>query len=231
MRTIRTLAAVVMAVIIAAPVFAGGKTDDEMKKLRAAELTLKQSVSAPDKGIPKELLQRAECIGVFPDVKKAAFVVGGEGGRGVFTCRQKDGTMSAPAFFTMGGPSIGWQAGIQEADLVLLVMNPEGVNKLLQDHFTIGGEASAAAGPVGRTAQAGTDLQLHAQLLTWSRSRGLFAGVSLEGMVIKQNKSATEDFYGRPIDAKDILVNNTVQVPAGAKSFVNSTTQVARRSS
>ncbi|HET6372805.1 MAG TPA: lipid-binding SYLF domain-containing protein, partial [Candidatus Polarisedimenticolia bacterium] len=144
---------------------------------------------------------------------------------------QKDGTMSAPAFFTMGGPSIGWQAGIQEADLVLLVMNPEGVNKLLQDHFTIGGEASAAAGPVGRTAQAGTDLQLHAQLLTWSRSRGLFAGVSLEGMVIKQNKSATEDFYGRPIDAKDILVNNTVQVPAAAKSFVNSTTQVARRSS
>ena len=204
---------------------------DEIKKLQAAEQALRMSVAAPDKGIPKDLLQKAECIGVFPDVKKAAFVVGGEGGRGVFTCRSKDGRMSAPAFFTIGGPSIGFQAGIQEADVVLLVMNDEGVQKLLQDHVTLGGEASVAAGPVGRTAEAGTDAQLHAQILSWSRSRGLFAGVSLEGMVLKQNNKATQDFYGKAIDAKEILVNQSVPVPAAAQSFVKTTTQVAKRSS
>ena len=206
-------------------------SQDEIKKLQAAEQALRQSVTAPDKGIPKDLLQKAECIGVFPDVKKAAFVVGGEGGRGVFTCRAKDGKMSAPAFFTIGGPSIGFQAGIQEADVILLVMNDEGVQKLLQDHVTLGGEASAAAGPVGRTAQAGTDAQMHAQILSWSRSRGLFAGVSLEGMVLKQNNSATEDFYGKAIEAKEILVNQSVPVPPAAQSFVKTTTQVAKRSS
>jgi len=206
------------------------KASDELKKLRAAEVVVKQAVSAPDKGIPRDLLEKAECVGVFPDVKKAAFIVGGEWGSGVFTCRAKDGKMGAPAFFKMGGPSVGWQFGGQEADLVLLIMNPEGVNKLLQDKFSIGGEASAAAGPVGRTAQAGTDLQLHAQILSWSRSRGLFAGVSLEGMVIKPDKSSTADLYGKEIDAKEILVNHSVAVPGSAKSFVDTTTHAARRS-
>src|SRR5262245_39433756 len=210
------LATMLVACLVAAPTMAKSKSkdSDEVKKLNEANLVLQAAVSAPDKGIPRELLEKAECVGVFPDVKKAAFVVGGEGGKGVFTCRGENGMMSAPAFFSMGGPSIGWQAGIREADLVLLIMNREGVNKLLQDHFKLGGEASAAAGPVGRTAQAATDAQLHAQILSWSRSRGLFAGVSLEGMVITQSHGDTKDFYGREIDAKNILVNHQVEVPA-----------------
>jgi len=214
---------------IAAPLFAAGK-EEEVKKLQAAELVIKQSVSAPDKGIPRDLLEKAECVGVFPDVKKAAFIVGGEWGRGVFTCRQKDGTFGAPAFFTMGGPSVGWQFGGEETDLILLVMNQEGVKKLLQDKVNIGGEASAAAGPVGRTAQAGTDLQLHAQILSWSRSRGRFAGASLEGMVMKPNNNGTEDFYGRKLEAKSILVDQSVAAPEGAKSFLKTVNQAAKRS-
>ena len=204
--------------------------DSEVKKLHAAEVALKASVSAPDKGIPRDLLEKAECVGVFPDITKAAFIVGGEGGKGVFTCRKSDGTMGAPAFFRMGGPSIGWQAGIQQSDLVLLIMNKEGIKHLLQDQFTVGGEASAAIGPVGRTAQAGTDAQMHAQILSWSRTQGLFAGVSVEGMVIKQNKGANEDFYGKPVDAKEILVNHSVKTPTAGLSFVKPTTHVTRRS-
>jgi len=231
MRILRTVALILLAGVIWMPASADLKSDNETEKLQKAQQVLTASVTAPDKGIPKDLLEKAECIGVFPDVKKAAFVVGGEWGRGVFTCRQKDGTMGAPAFFTMGGPSVGWQIGAEEADLVLLMMNQEGVKKLLQDKFTIGVEGSAAAGPVGRTAQAGTDLQLHAQILSWSRSRGLFAGASLEGIVMKPNNKAAEDFYGKPLDAKSILVDQSVPVPQAAKPFVQTATQHAKRSS
>jgi len=226
------LGSILMAALIAPPaLFADkNKADNEVKKLREAEQVIRQAMSAPDKGIPRDLLSKAECVGIFPDVKKAAFIVGGEWGKGVFTCRGNDGKMGPPAFFTMGGPSVGWQFGGEEADIILLIMNSQGVEKLLQDKFNINAEASAAAGPVGRTAQAGTDLQLHAGILSWARSRGLFAGVSVEGMVVKPDKSATEDFYGKEIGAKEILVNHSVPVPAAAKSFVNTTTQAARRS-
>ncbi len=203
----------------------------EIQKIHDAEGVLKMSVTAPDKGIPRSLLERAECIGVFPGLTKGAFVVGGEFGRGVFTCRQKNGAMGAPAFFTIGGGSFGWQFGGEQADLVLLIMNDNGVKRLLQDKFTLGGEASAAAGPVGRTAQAGTDAQMHAEILSWSRSRGVFLGVSLEGSVIKPNKTATARFYGRPVTASDLLVAQTVQTPAAAKAFVRTATEYSRRTS
>jgi len=203
----------------------------ELQKIRDAEAVLRASVTAPDKGIPRSLLERAECIGVFPGVTKAAFVVGGEFGRGVFTCRQKNGTMGAPAFFTIGGGSFGWQFGGQQADLVLLIMNENGVKHLLQDKFTLGGEASAVAGPVGRTAQASTDAQMHAEILSWSRSRGVFLGASLEGVVIKPNKSATEEFYGKPVTANDILVAQTVPPPDTARSFVKTASEFSKRSS
>ena len=230
MRTSRwMLLSLLMTGLIVAPALGLGDTPEE--KLQAAEKVIKQSVTAPDKGIPKELFERAECIGTFPDVKKAAFVVGGEFGRGVFTCRQKDGTMGAPAFFTMGGGSFGWQAGAQEADLVLLIMNPEGVKKLLQDKFTIGAEVSAVAGPVGRTTQAATDAQLHAQILSWSRSRGVFLGASLEGVVVKPNDKMTGSYYQKPLTARDILLGGDVAVPPTAKSFVKTSTEYARRSS
>ncbi|HYV86537.1 MAG TPA: lipid-binding SYLF domain-containing protein [Patescibacteria group bacterium] len=204
---------------------------DEVKKIHDSEDVLKAAVTAPDKGIPKDLLERAECIGVFPGLAKGAFIVGGEFGRGVFTCRRKDGSMGAPAFFSIGGGSVGWQIGGEQADVVLLVMNEGGVKRLLQDKFTLGGEAAAVAGPVGRNAQAATDAQLHAEILSWSRSRGLFLGASLKGMVIKQSKKATEDLYGRPLTAQQILVAQTVTPPESARSFVRTATEYSRRSS
>ena len=224
----RTALSILAAGLIALPAMAADKT--EVNKIRDAEAVLKASVSAPDRGIPKEMLERADCIAVFPGVKKAAFVVGGEWGRGVVTCRQSDGSMGAPAFFSMGGGSFGWQAGVEEADLVLLIMNPDGVKHLLEDHFTLGGEAAAVAGPVGRTAAAATDAQMHAQILSWSRSRGLFAGLSLAGTVIKPNGKAMERFYGKPVSARDALVERSVPIPKEARSFVETTSECARHS-
>ena len=203
----------------------------EMERIHDAESVLRTSATAPDKGIPRNLLERAECIGVFPGLTKGAFVVGGEFGRGVFTCRQKNGTMGAPAFFTIGGGSFGWQFGGEQADLVLLIMNENGVKHLLRDKFTLGGEASAAAGPVGRTAEASTDAEMHAEILSWSRSRGIFLGVSLEGSVIRPNKSATLEFYGKPVTANDILVAQNVRPPEAAQSFVRTATEFSKRSS
>jgi lipid-binding SYLF domain-containing protein len=221
--------ALVVAGMISAPALATQKESTERtQKLQAAEAALKASVTAPDKGIPKDLLEKAECVGVFPDVKKGAFIVGGEGGKGVFTCRKGNG-MSGPAFFKIGGPSIGWQAGFEEADLVLLIMNKEGVDKLLKDKFSIGGEASAAAGPVGRNTRAATDVLMHAQILSWSRSRGLFAGVSLNGLVITQDKDDNAGLYGKPIEAREVLIDGPVTVPQVAKSFVSTTEQYTKR--
>ena len=231
MRRLLFVPVFLVAGLLSLPAFTTQKDSpqaNEVKKLHASEAVLKASVTAPDKGIPKNLLEKAECVGVFPDVKKGAFVIGGEGGKGVFTCRTASG-MSGPAFFKLGGPSIGWQAGFQEADLVLLIMNKEGVNKLLKDKFTIGAEASAAAGPVGRTTQAGTDVLMHAQILSWSRSRGLFAGVSLEGIVVAQDKDDNADLYGKPLEAREILTSNSVPVPGAARSFVNTTGQYTKR--
>ncbi len=227
------------AALIAAPAFAGHDEGKEMAKkdkkadqtLHDATAVLEASVSAPDKGIPKDLLQKAECVGVFPGLKKGAFIVGGEFGRGVFTCRQKDGTMGAPAFFTMGGPSIGWQFGGEEADIVLLVMNDSGMKHLLEDKFTLGGQAAAVAGPVGRNAKAATDLQMHAQLLSWSRSRGAFLGASLDGIVVKQDHETTQAFYDRKIPAEDILVKHAVATPERAAAFVRKVNKEAERGS
>jgi lipid-binding SYLF domain-containing protein len=201
------------------------------EKLQDAEEVLTAALTAPDKGIPKDLLGKAECVGVFPELKKGAIVIGAEFGRGVFTCRDSAGRMGAPAFFTMGGGSVGWQFGGQETDVVLLIMNKNGVEHLLEDKFAIGGEASAVAGPVGRTAQAATDAQLHAQILSWSRARGAFVGASLEGTVIKPDKDANAAFYGKPVSARDLLVTNTMSVPGAAKSFVDKTNGYAMRAS
>jgi lipid-binding SYLF domain-containing protein len=200
-------------------------------KLQDAQAVIEAAVNAPDGGIPRDLLSKAECVGVFPDIKKAAFVVGGEWGRGVFTCRQSDGTMGAPAFFTIGGGSVGWQWGGQEADLVLLIMNKDGVSHLLEDKFTLGGEAAAVAGPVGRSATAATDAQLNAQILSWSRSKGLFLGASLAGHVIKPDKKQTEKAYGKPVSAREILVEHKMTTPDMARTFIDTTTQYTRRES
>jgi lipid-binding SYLF domain-containing protein len=226
---IRTLS-IVAAALIAAPALAGSDASQSTRFTEAAQV-LTASVTAPDRGIPKELLERAECVGVFPDVKKAAFVVGGEYGKGVFTCRKTDGTMGAPAFFTIGGGSLGWQFGGEVADVVVLIMNQDGVKHLLEDRFTIGGAASAVAGPVGRTAKAATDAQLHAQILSWSRSRGAFIGASLEGNVLSPDRKQIEATYGNAITARDVLVDQKASIPKTAQSFVKLTTEYTKRES
>lgn len=229
MTSVRRTLALLVAGAIATPLAAGETR--EARQLRAAEEVIERAVTAPDKGIPTELLQRAECVGVFPEVRKGAFVVGAEFGRGLFTCRREDGTMGPPAFFTIGGASVGWQAGGKEADLILLIMNKDGVKHLLQDKFTLGGEVAATAGPVGRTAEAATDAQLQAQIISWSRSRGVFLGASLEGSVVSQNKEAIERVYGKPLTARDLLVDQAARVPRLARSYVKVLNERALRPS
>jgi SH3 domain-containing YSC84-like protein 1 len=194
----------------------------DSKTLQEAVPVLNALTSAPDKGIPRELLAKASCILIFPSVTKGAFIVGGKAGKGVASCRKPDGSMSAPAFYEIGGVSVGFQIGGQTADVVLLIMNDEGVSHLLSDKFTIGGEATATAGPVGRTAQAATDAQLHAQILSWSRSSGLFLGAALDGSVVKPDKDANESLYGKPISGREILVDSKVAVPSQAEPLVMS---------
>ncbi|HUC42571.1 MAG TPA: lipid-binding SYLF domain-containing protein [Candidatus Sulfotelmatobacter sp.] len=201
----------------------------EQVKLQRAEAVLKAALEAPDRGIPKDALEKAECVGVFPDVKKGAFIVGGEGGSGVFTCRGKDGMMGAPAFFKLGGASVGWQFGGQETDLVLLVMNQGGMSHLLKDHVTLGAEAVATAGPVGRTLKAATDAQLHAEILSWSRSQGAFLGAALDGSVLKPDGEANTATYGKGATAKSILVDHKSAPPAEAVSFLKTLNASAAR--
>jgi len=194
----------------------------DTKTLEEAVPVLNALTSAPDKGIPQELLAKANCILIFPSVVKGAFIVGGKAGKGVASCRMPDGAMSAPAFYEIGGVSVGFQIGGQTADVVLLIMNEGGVSHLLSDKFTIGGEATATAGPVGRTAQAATDAQMHAQILSWSRSRGLFVGAALDGSVVKPDKEANEALYGMPISGREILIDSKVMAPAQTKPLMQS---------
>ena len=215
--------AIPLALLLALPVAAStGLIKKDRKTLQNAVVVLDALTSAPDKGIPQELLAKADCIVIFPSVAKGAFVVGGKGGRGVASCRQPDGRMGSAAFYTVGGASIGFQIGGQSADVVMLIMNEGGIDHLLADHFTLGGEATATAGPVGRTAQAATDAQLHAQILSWSRSRGLFLGAALDGSVVKPNQDANTRLYGEKTSGKEILVDSKLAVPASAQPFVDS---------
>src|SRR6185503_20023721 len=187
--------------------------DDEISQSDKAAKVFSQIMGTPDKGIPKDLLEKAECVAVFPDVIKAGFIVGGRGGRGVASCRSARG-WSAPAFFNLGGASIGLQIGAQATDFVLLFMTKDGINSLLSDEFTIGGDASVAAGPVGRQAGAETDIKLRAQILSYSRSKGLFAGLELKGVVIKASKDDMRDVYGEGVTAKDTLKEDRITAPA-----------------
>jgi lipid-binding SYLF domain-containing protein len=186
--------------------------------LSAAKKTLDEIMMTPDKGVPQEIMQQATCVGVIPGLKKAAFVVGGEYGRGVVTCRTGHG-WSAPAFITLSGGSFGFQIGGQSTDLVLVAVNDKGFQDLLKNKFKIGGDAAASAGPVGRNSQAATDWELNAGLLTYSRSRGLFAFTDLNGIVVSHSKDDTQAFYGAPYGFEEILKGNVLP-PSGAKPFV-----------
>ena len=192
--------------------------DDEIGQSDKAARVFRQIMDTPDKGIPKDLLEKAECVAVFPSVLKAGFIVGGRGGRGVASCRTVSG-WSAPAYFTLGGGSFGLQIGAQSTDFVMLFMSKDGMKSLLSDEFTLGGDASVAAGPVGRQAGAATDLKLNAQILSYSRSKGLFAGLELKGVVIKPDKDDMRDVYGEGITAKAVLQDNTVTAPVAVRAF------------
>lgn len=224
MRSLFTSIPLVLALALpaAASTSATTLTTKDKSTLSDAVLVLNDLASAPDKGIPQELLAKADCILIFPSVDKGAFIVGGKSGNGVASCRQPDGKMGSLAFYTVGGASVGFQIGGQTADVVMLVMNEKGIDYLLSDKFTIGGEATATAGPVGRTAHAATDAQMHAQILSWSRSQGLFLGAALDGSVLKPNKDANTRLYGKETTGKSILVASTLSVPTSARPLVDS---------
>lgn len=191
---------------------------DQTKQSEKAAKVFREIMETPDQAIPNQLLDSAECVAVFPQVLKAGFIVGGRGGRGVASCRTANG-WSAPAFFNLGGGSVGFQIGAQSTDFVMLFMNKDGLNSLLSDGFTLGGDASVAAGPVGRQAGASTDLKFNAQILSYSRSRGLFAGLELKGVVIKPDKDDMREVYGENMTAKEVLQENKVTAPAKLRAF------------
>ena len=200
------------------PAQAQGDLKDEISQSEKAARVFGEIMDTPDKGIPTDLLGNAECVAVFPSVIQAGFIVGGRGGRGVASCRTMQG-WSAPAYFTLGGGSVGFQIGAQATDFVMLFMNADGMSSLLKNEFTMGGDASVAAGPIGRQAGAATDLKLTAKILSYSRSKGLFAGLELKGVVIKQDKDDMRDVYGAGITAADVLKGKSVTVPAAIRAF------------
>ena len=190
---------------------------NQAEQLQKATNVLNEIMQTPDKGIPSNLLNKAVCVGIVPSELKLAFGVGGNYGRGVLVCRKGgNGPWGAPSLFTLGGGSFGFQLGGQATDVVFLVMNPSGINKLVQDSIKLGAGMSVAAGPVGRSAEGSTDAELHAEILSYSRSRGLFAGISLSGAVLKQDRGGNEKLYGQPVTAKQILIEGAVSSPADA---------------
>ena len=188
-------------------------------RLRTATTVLHAILSAPDKGIPEDLLAKAQCVMIVPGLKKGAFIVGGEYGRGFALCR-RDGQWGGPAAIKFGGGSFGAQIGGESTDVIMLVMNRRGMEKLAGDKFTIGGDASAAAGPVGRTSAADTDILLHAEILSYSRTRGVFAGVALDGTVVSRDSSEDRKLYGREVGNQDILMGE-VPAPAAARALIS----------
>ena len=199
---------------------------DEQRESKASDRVgasadvLNEIQSAPDSGIPQEILSRAECVAVVPSMLKGGFIVGAKYGRGVASCRTPKG-WSTPAFFMLTGGSFGFQIGGQAVDLVMLIMNNDGMQHLLSSQFALGADASVAAGPVGRHAEGNTDWKMRAQVLTYSRTRGVFAGVSLNGAVMKQDKDSTREFYGHMVTTKAALTGE-VEPPAPANPFLSS---------
>lgn len=190
-------------------------------RLNQSATVLSEIMQTPDKGIPADLLSKAHCIVVVPGVKKVAFIVGGEYGSGYLSCRSKSGVgWSAPGSVRIKGGSVGFQIGGSDTDLIMLIMNEGGMARLLSDKFTVGADASVAAGPVGRTAAAQTDAEMHAEILSWSRSRGVFAGVSLEGATLEQDLNENEAIYHRKLDNRQIVTHG-IRVPKAATGLID----------
>ena len=207
--------------------WAGSAREDATERLQNSANALKEIGAAPDKGIPEEVLKGSQCIVVVPHLVKAGFIFGAKHGRGVAVCRTSEG-WSAPAFITVGGGSWGLQIGAEGVDLVMLVMNHKGLQHLLSSKFELTGEGSAAAGPVGRHASAGTDWKLNTEMLTYSRSRGVFAGLTLEGAVVERDADSTVAIYGSDIPFKKILLGE-VAAPAPATPFLRAVAEISHQ--
>jgi SH3 domain-containing YSC84-like protein 1 len=208
-----------LVVLLAASAFGDTPSD----RIQKAGQVLQQIMGTPDKGIPNEVFDKAKCVAVVPHMLKGGFVFGAKHGKGVAICRTPSG-WSAPEFFTIGGGSWGAQIGVEGVDLVMMIMNQRGMDQLLKNRFQIGGSASASAGPVGRHASAGVDWKMDAPILTYSRSKGVFAGVDLEGAVIEPDEDAMREVYGRVIAANRVLTGE-VKVPKSAETFIAAVTQ------
>jgi lipid-binding SYLF domain-containing protein len=212
---------ILTAVVAFSPLLAIAKDNEPVKRLDAATTVFSEVMSAPDKGIPREMLEHAHCIVIVPDLKTGAFILGGKYGKGYISCRSKVGPgWSAPGTVRIEGGSVGFQIGGSSTDLIMLVMNARGADKLLSSKFTLGAEGSVAAGPVGRTATAQTDAQLHADILSWSRSQGLFAGIALEGATLRQDLDDNTTIYGKKLENRAIITQRR-RVPAAAEKLIN----------
>lgn len=206
----------IVAALALTPLLA--KDSEPAKRLDEAAAVLSEVMAAPDKGIPQELLEGAHCIVIVPDLKTGAFIIGGKYGKGYMSCRNKRGPgWSAPATVRIEGGSVGFQIGGSSTDLIMLVMNARGADKLLESKFTLGAEGSVAAGPVGRTATAQTDAQMHADILSWSRSQGLFAGISLQGATLRQDLDDNATLYGKKLENREIVTKGIRPPRAAAK--------------
>ena len=214
---------VCFAIVLISSVMALAANDEhEEERVKDAGVVLKEILNIPD-NIPQDLLDKAECVVVLPSVKKGAFGIGGSYGRGVMVCRSGEhykGKWGAPALYALEGVSIGFQLGGQATDFVLLVMNPKGAKSLLSSKVKLGADASAAAGPKGRTAEGATDIVMSAEILSYTRNKGLFAGVSLEGSTLRSDGSANEKLYGRRVSAKEIIRGGKVATPVCAHELV-----------
>src|SRR4029453_12393192 len=196
----------------------GAKDGEPAKRLTEAAAVFSEVMATPDKGIPEEMLAHAHCIVIVPGLKTGAFVVGGKYGKGYLSCRNKSGLgWSAPGTVRIEGGSVGFQIGGSTTDLIMLVMNARGADKLLSSKFTLGAEGSVAAGPVGRTATAQTDAQMHAEILSWSRSQGLFAGLALEGATLRQDLDDNATLYGKRLENREIVTTRVRAPKAGTK--------------
>jgi lipid-binding SYLF domain-containing protein len=214
----KTFASICLCLGLMPAAFAASSREDLQSRIESAKVVLDQIMGAQDRSIPMNILQQATCVGVVPGMLKGAFIFGGQYGQGVVTCRTGHG-WSAPVFMRMAGGSFGFQIGGQSTDLVLVAVNDRGFQDLLKNKFKIGGDASAAAGPVGRSGQAATDWKMNAELLSYSRNKGLFAGIDLDGTSVSQNREDTNTYYGRE-HTFDTILKGDVSVPQGSVEFV-----------
>jgi lipid-binding SYLF domain-containing protein len=215
----RMVAAVIATAALGATPLLAALSTAEARRIEAAARVLQELHRAPDRDVPKDLWDKASCVMVVPGLKKAAFIVGGEYGKGLMSCR-RDGAWSPPVFMRLGKGSWGLQFGAQSIDLVLLVMNDAGIDRLLSNRVSLGAEMSVAAGPVGRDARAATDIQLKSEILSYSRTQGIFAGINLSGGVLAEDGDDNADLYGKGISARAILREDRVQLPGVARPFV-----------